>query len=59
MIYGFLGRNGVGKSMLLNIINNWSFVILGFVKLVGEIVIDNEVVLIYIYLMSEDNLFFF
>lgn len=56
-IYGLLGRNGAGKSTLLNIINNRSIPSSGTVTLGGEEVLDNELALNHIYLMSEDNLF--
>lgn len=56
-IYGLLGRNGAGKSTLLNIINNRSIPTSGKVTFGGESILDNESLLTYVYLMSEDNLF--
>lgn len=56
-IYGLLGRNGAGKSSLLNIIGNRSFSTSGSVSLDGESIADNEAALNRIYLTSEDNLF--
>lgn len=56
-IYGLLGRNGAGKSTLLNIINNRSVPSSGEVLLDGVTLLDNEVTLNQVYLMSEDNLF--
>ncbi|MCM2138661.1 ATP-binding cassette domain-containing protein [Vagococcus fluvialis] len=56
-IYGLLGRNGAGKSTLLNIINNRTFASKGEVLLNGISMVDNEILLNQVYLMSEDNLF--
>lgn len=56
-IYGLLGRNGAGKSTLLNIIANRSIPSEGSVDLNNTSVLNNEVLLNQIYLMSEDNLF--
>lgn len=56
-IYGLLGRNGAGKSTLLNIIANRSFASEGTIMLDDQFVVDNEVALNRIYLMSEDNLY--
>ncbi|MFW3588894.1 ATP-binding cassette domain-containing protein [Vagococcus fluvialis] len=56
-IYGLLGRNGAGKSSLLNIINNRSIPSSGAVMLDGVSIFDNEALLNKVYLMSEDNLF--
>ncbi|MGX7025911.1 ATP-binding cassette domain-containing protein [Vagococcus hydrophili] len=56
-IYGLLGRNGAGKSTLLNVINNRSVPSSGDVLLDGNTLLDNEVTLNQVYLMSEDNLF--
>ncbi|MGK4179031.1 ATP-binding cassette domain-containing protein [Lapidilactobacillus dextrinicus] len=52
-IYGLLGRNGVGKSTLLRIINNRTFADNGEVTLDGQTVVDNESVQRRFYLMSD------
>lgn len=56
-IYGLLGRNGVGKSTLLNIITNRIFPTSGTVKLGDQDANDNDDVLGRIFLMSETNLY--
>ncbi len=56
-IYGLLGRNGVGKSTLLRIINNRTRVKRGKVTLAGESVFENERAQNTIYLMSDARLF--
>ncbi|MDM8267051.1 ABC transporter ATP-binding protein [Limosilactobacillus pontis] len=56
-IYGLLGRNGVGKSTLLNIITNRIFPTSGTVKLGDQDANDNDDVLSRIFLMSETNLY--
>lgn len=52
-IYGLLGRNGVGKSTLLRIINNRIFPTYGEVTLDGKSVTDNEAAQRRFYLMSD------
>lgn len=56
-IYGLLGRNGVGKSTLLRIINNRTRIKQGTVTLAGESVFENERAQNRIYLMSDAKLF--
>lgn len=56
-IYGLLGRNGVGKSTLLNIISNRIFKSSGKVLVDGEIAEENANAQSKIYLMSETNLY--
>ncbi|MCO6543594.1 MAG: ABC transporter ATP-binding protein [Lactobacillus sp.] len=56
-IYGLLGRNGVGKSTLLNIISNRIFATTGEVLLDGQLVTNNDTALNHIFLMSENNLY--
>lgn len=52
-IYGLLGRNGVGKSTLLRIINNRTFSDGGEVTLDDQMVMDNEAAQRRFYLMSD------
>lgn len=55
-IYGLLGRNGTGKSTLLNLISNRNFPSNGEITLDGQNINNNSVALNQIYLMSEaDN----
>lgn len=56
-IYGFFGRNGVGKTTLLNIINNRVFPDSGEVLIDGEDVRKSSKALSKVYMMSESNLF--
>lgn len=56
-IYGLLGRNGVGKTTLLNIIANRIYADSGTVTLDGKKVANNDQLLGRIYLMSERNLY--
>ncbi|WP_295728909.1 ABC transporter ATP-binding protein [uncultured Limosilactobacillus sp.] len=56
-IYGLLGRNGVGKSTLLNIINNRNFPTTGEVLLDHDSINNNSVALQQMYLMSETNMY--
>ncbi|KRM79909.1 abc transporter, atp-binding protein [Lapidilactobacillus dextrinicus DSM 20335] len=56
-IYGLLGRNGVGKSTLLRIINNRTFADSGEVILDGQSVVDNEAVQRRFYLMSDADFY--
>lgn len=58
MIYGLLGCNGVGKSILLNIISNCIFVDSGMVIMDNEFMCDNDCMLGKVYLMSEVNFYF-
>lgn len=55
-IYGLLGRNGVGKTTLLNIINNRIFADSGEVLIDGRSVEDGEDSLRNIYFMTEKNM---
>ena len=54
-IYGLLGRNGVGKTTLLNIISNRIFQKSGEVYIDGENANGNEKVLSKLYLMGEKD----
>lgn len=56
-IYALLGRNGVGKSTLLAMINNRLLPSGGTITMDGENVIDNEGIQNRIYLMSDANYF--
>lgn len=56
-IYGLLGRNGAGKSTLLNIITGRIFPTHGEVFVNGKNIVDNDVALSQMYLMSEKSLF--
>lgn len=56
-IYGLLGRNGVGKSTLLNIISNRIFKTSGEVLVDGEIAEENTKAQRKVFLMSETNLY--
>lgn len=56
-IYGLLGRNGVGKTTLLNIITNRIFQDSGTVEVDGENIRENDKALEKIYFMAERNLF--
>ena len=56
-IYGLLGRNGVGKSTLLNIISNRIFKNSGEVLVDGEVAEENAKAQEKIFLMSETNLY--
>lgn len=56
-LYGLLGRNGVGKSTLLRIINNRTRIRRGSVTLDGETVFENEHAQNRIYLMSDAKLY--
>lgn len=56
-IYGLLGRNGAGKSTMLNIITNRLFADEGTVTVDGEPAAENDTAQRKIYLMSEKNLY--
>ncbi|WP_125606101.1 ATP-binding cassette domain-containing protein [Lapidilactobacillus bayanensis] len=56
-IYGLLGRNGVGKSTLLRIINNRAFANNGEITLDGRSVVDNEAAQRRFYLMSDTDFY--
>ena len=56
-IYGLLGRNGVGKSTLLNIISNRIFKNSGEVFVDGETAEENAKAQQNIFLMSEPNFY--
>lgn len=55
-IYGLLGRNGAGKSTMLNLISNRIFPTSGEIYVDGEKSIENDKALGKIYCMSENNL---
>ena len=55
-IYGLLGRNGAGKSTMLNIISNRIFTTSGEVFIDGEKSVENDKALSKIYCMSDKNL---
>lgn len=55
-IYGLLGRNGAGKSTMLNLISNRIFPTSGEIYIDGEKSIENDKVLNKVYCMSEKNL---
>lgn len=56
-IYGLLGRNGAGKSTILNIIANRLPAASGQVLIDGENAIENDGAISKIYLMSEKTLY--
>jgi ABC-2 type transport system ATP-binding protein len=56
-IYGLLGRNGAGKSTILNIITNKIFVNTGSVLIDGENAFTNNQVQNKIFHMMVDNIF--
>ena len=56
-IYGLLGRNGVGKTTLLRLINNREVLTSGEILIDGENVYENQEALSKIYLMEEKNYF--
>lgn len=56
-IYGLLGRNGQGKTTLLNLITNRIFPSSGTITIDGENVIENDNALEKIYLMVEKDLY--
>lgn len=56
-IYGFLGRNGAGKTTFLNIISSRIFADSGQVKLFGRDKFDSQEILSRISYMPEKNLF--
>lgn len=56
-IYALLGRNGVGKSTLLSIINNRVLPTAGDVLYDGVSAIENEAAQAHIYLMNDLNYF--
>ena len=56
-IYGLLGRNGTGKTTLLNIINNRLFPDSGTVTLDGDTLTENTAALSRCFLTNENNLY--
>ena len=56
-IYGLLGRNGAGKSTMLNIISNRLFPDEGEVLLDGQPVRENDMAQGQIFLISEKTLY--
>jgi len=57
VIYGLLGRNGAGKSTMLNVISNRLYADAGEVLIDGENVCENDKALSKIYCMSDKNLY--
>ena len=55
-IYGLLGRNGAGKSTMVNLISNRIFPTSGEIFVDGEPSIENDSALRKIFTMSEHNL---
>lgn len=55
-IYGLLGRNGAGKSTMLNLISNRIFPTSGEILIDGEASVENDKALGKVYCMSEKNL---
>ena len=55
-IYGLLGRNGAGKSTMVNLISNRIFPTSGEIFVDGEPSIENDEALRKIFTMSEQNL---
>lgn len=55
-IYGLLGRNGAGKSTMLNLISNRIFPTSGEILIDGEPSVENDKALAKVYCMSEKNL---
>lgn len=56
-IYGLLGRNGVGKTTLLNLMTNRLFPNSGEIMVDGESITENDRVLEKMFLMTEENLY--
>jgi ABC-2 type transport system ATP-binding protein len=56
-IYGLLGRNGAGKTTMLNLITNKLFPASGEITIDGESVVENDRALSKIYFMTEKNLY--
>ena len=56
-IYGLLGKNGAGKTTMLNIIANRLYADSGEVLVDGESVEDNDRALNKLFMMGEQNLF--
>lgn len=56
VIYGLLGRNGAGKTTMLNIITNRIFSTTGEVIVEGEDVVNNDRTLSKIYMTGDANL---
>ena len=55
-IYGLLGRNGAGKSTMVNLISNRIFATSGEIFIDGEPSVENDTVLRKVFTMSEHNL---
>ena len=55
-VYGLLGRNGAGKSTMVNLISNRIFPTSGEIFVDGEPSIENDAALRKIFTMSEHNL---
>ncbi len=55
-IYGLLGRNGAGKSTMVNLISNRIFASSGEIFIDGEASVENDAALRKVFTMSEHNL---
>lgn len=56
-IYGLLGRNGAGKSTMLNVISNRIFADSGSILIDGENAVENDRAQRKLFLMSEKTLY--
>lgn len=56
-IYGLLGKNGAGKTTMLNLITNRLFPTEGTIFIDGEAVLENDKALGKVFYMTEKNLY--
>lgn len=56
-IYGLLGRNGAGKTTMLNLVANRIFTTQGSILLDGEPLAENDRALSKLFLVNSDNLY--
>ncbi len=56
-IYGLLGRNGAGKTTMLNLVANRIFTPQGNILLDGEPLVENDRALSKLFLVNSDNLY--
>ncbi|WP_353894002.1 ABC transporter ATP-binding protein [Proteinivorax hydrogeniformans] len=56
-IYGLLGRNGAGKTTMLNMLTNKIFPTTGTIKINGESVSENQELLSKVFYMMEKNIY--